>query len=446
MNQTFTLPLENITTFLQTAGTRSQSRGHSGASGDRTGGNPSGVDRVRNADALGERNEPSADGMASRERGGDSGGAVGGSAVAADVHGPGGAAEAGRDHPSIDGESRDCPGGVDSTEKEGIDEGRAVDAAERAGVGRGSLPGGVGPSVGPGVAETKGGRVDEGRQKDEHRSEQARASSRSWRLPTSRTARATHDGTSQAEEQQQQRGRRRPRQSLLTAIWQLYREGDGIRRFWRGYAPSLILTCNPAINYTAFDLVKALWLKRRAAVYAAAGASSPLLGGALPAGGAATDGFLNPVEAFLIAAAAKSLATLVTYPLIRAKVILMTGAHRARKADEATPTVPSKSSNGHTNAPQGPVQGNEYEGGAPTTETDETVPQAKAEATGFPAEMGGPSAGTGARSGGGDKGAGVSEMGRVLFEIVQQEGVGGLYAGCGAQVNSHGILGICVMS
>ena len=53
------------------------------------------------------------------------------------------------------------------------------------------------------------------------------------------------------------RRKQRRQRSLMTVALDLYREGSGIARFWRGFVPSLVLTCNPAINYTTFDLLKA---------------------------------------------------------------------------------------------------------------------------------------------------------------------------------------------
>lgn len=71
------------------------------------------------------------------------------------------------------------------------------------------------------------------------------------------------------------------------------------RALWRGLGPSLLLCSNPAIHYTVFDVVKARLLLRRRRQRLSWG------------------------EAFLVGLVAKFTATVLTYPLIRAKVRLM---------------------------------------------------------------------------------------------------------------------------
>lgn len=284
---------------------------------------------------------------------------------------------------------------------------------------------------------------------------------------------------------------RRPRQSVAAVTEELYHEGGGIGRFWRGFAPSLILTCNPAINYTAFDVLKALWLRRRDAA-AAASASSGAGGvgsGAAAAGAGTGTGvgpvqgrsgvFLNPLEAFLIAAAAKSLATLVTYPLIRAKVVLMTSPSSPPPpvVDGVSNSLPAmlppqpatavevvdrrpcaggglyapascggdnSSGTGRTN--DGVVAvgvdgaGDRVDGVLlGDSEVDPVVPPAT-EKRGAQDTVGRivptPApipAVVGKRSEGGTR-SNSRGMGTVLVEIFRREGLGGLYAGCGAQV------------
>jgi hypothetical protein len=71
---------------------------------------------------------------------------------------------------------------------------------------------------------------------------------------------------------------------------------------WKGLTPSLLLCSNPAIHYTSFDLVKAYMLQRHRHT-------------------AKTQ--LTLSEAFVSGLLAKFIATMATYPLIRAKVLLM---------------------------------------------------------------------------------------------------------------------------
>lgn len=75
--------------------------------------------------------------------------------------------------------------------------------------------------------------------------------------------------------------------------------GWKIGSLWKGLKPSLILCSNPAINYTVYDTIKSQ--------YTLARATSSLSSG----------------EAFLLGIFSKFVATIATYPLIRAKVMLM---------------------------------------------------------------------------------------------------------------------------
>lgn len=85
---------------------------------------------------------------------------------------------------------------------------------------------------------------------------------------------------------------------------QLSRYTDKLKMYaflWKGLTPSLLLCSNPAINYTVFDTTKK----------------------ALTTRGGRTGTSLSMPEAFLLGLFAKFVATIATYPLIRAKVMLM---------------------------------------------------------------------------------------------------------------------------
>ncbi|KDO25613.1 hypothetical protein SPRG_08912 [Saprolegnia parasitica CBS 223.65] len=86
-----------------------------------------------------------------------------------------------------------------------------------------------------------------------------------------------------------------PNESQWDVLQALYKQ-DGVLALWKGYIPSLVLVSNPAINYTIFDRLK------------------------LQLVSATTS--LTALQAFMLAAIAKSIATVVTYPIIRAKVIM----------------------------------------------------------------------------------------------------------------------------
>lgn len=79
-----------------------------------------------------------------------------------------------------------------------------------------------------------------------------------------------------------------------------------LTRFWHGLLPALILTSNPAINYACYDALKAV---------------VPIPPGKKRHG---------PREMFVIGMLSKFVATVITYPLIRAKVMMMADTKRLR--------------------------------------------------------------------------------------------------------------------
>ncbi|ORY51841.1 mitochondrial carrier [Rhizoclosmatium globosum] len=89
------------------------------------------------------------------------------------------------------------------------------------------------------------------------------------------------------------------RQSFFATFHDIM-EHEGVAGLWKGFKASMVLCSNPAITYGMFERVKAVWLKRRAALGKAGG--------------------LGSGEVFLIGALSKTLATVVTYPYIMAKV------------------------------------------------------------------------------------------------------------------------------
>lgn len=84
-------------------------------------------------------------------------------------------------------------------------------------------------------------------------------------------------------------------ESFLTVARDIIDE-DGVKGLWSGLKPSLVLTVNPAITYGMFERVKTLVLLAKGSMK------------------------LSPWLAFLVGALSKTLATIVTYPYIMAKV------------------------------------------------------------------------------------------------------------------------------
>eukprot|EP00934_Nitzschia_sp_Nitz4_P007049 Nitzschia sp. Nitz4//scaffold9_size221794//26611//27630//NITZ4_001320-RA/size221794-processed-gene-0.308-mRNA-1//-1//CDS//3329560923//7039//frame0 len=85
---------------------------------------------------------------------------------------------------------------------------------------------------------------------------------------------------------------------------------ENLSEYWKGLAPSLLLCTNPSINYTVFDMTKNRILAR-------AGRRGS---------------HLSMSEAFFVGLVAKFVATVATYPLIRAKVMLMVTSEKSMLA------------------------------------------------------------------------------------------------------------------
>ncbi|EIM91363.1 mitochondrial carrier [Stereum hirsutum FP-91666 SS1] len=81
---------------------------------------------------------------------------------------------------------------------------------------------------------------------------------------------------------------------------------DGITGLWLGMGPSLVLTVNPAITYGAYERVKSVMVMAQEK--------------------AGQGRKLGPWTSFMLGAISKTLATVVTYPYIMAKVRIQAGA------------------------------------------------------------------------------------------------------------------------
>ncbi|KAJ9122944.1 hypothetical protein QFC24_003982 [Naganishia onofrii] len=103
---------------------------------------------------------------------------------------------------------------------------------------------------------------------------------------------------------------------------------DGVTGLWTGLKPGLVLTVNPAITYGVFERVKGILI----AAQVAAGAEARL----------------TPARSFVIGVLSKTLATVVTYPYIFAKVRLQAKPSATTLTPSAgaasTPAQPAQSS------------------------------------------------------------------------------------------------------
>jgi len=89
---------------------------------------------------------------------------------------------------------------------------------------------------------------------------------------------------------------------------------------WNGLFPALLLSSNPAIQYTAYDALKSTLLRRL------------------------KHGKLSMWESFACGIVAKFCATIVTYPLIRCKVLLMVAPPAPRAGEDDGTETPQKGS------------------------------------------------------------------------------------------------------
>lgn len=88
-------------------------------------------------------------------------------------------------------------------------------------------------------------------------------------------------------------------------------EGDGIRGMYKGIQAYTILCLKPAIQYTVFEQVKRIMLIRKRLGAAASGGRSR-----------SETETLTTMEAFILGMIARTIATIATFPYLRAKVVL----------------------------------------------------------------------------------------------------------------------------
>jgi len=119
--------------------------------------------------------------------------------------------------------------------------------------------------------------------------------------------------------------------SFLGVARQIVRE-EGITGLWLGLKPGLVLTVNPAITYGVFERIKGAVLLAREKV-----------------GDANTS--LGPGLSFALGATSKSLATVVTYPYIMAKVRIQT-RQKGAEEEEENGALPAPAANGSARRPR----------------------------------------------------------------------------------------------
>ena len=189
---------------------------------------------------------------------------------------------------------------------------------------------------------------------------------------------------------------------------EVYAKG-GVPAFWAGLGPSCLLVVNPAINFAAFDRLKLMYNRsfkggkgRKLTANEAAGMS------------------LGPLEAFFIGAASKAVATSITFPLIRAKVLMMSAdasKKDSRSSKKRDVDSGRKSPGKMDRRGRSPSPGKELPSAKPPGA--EVIIEKISKLT--------------------DKVKARMEFVDVLNDAIKAEGIGGLYKGLGVQLSRSAV-------
>ena len=166
-----------------------------------------------------------------------------------------------------------------------------------------------------------------------------------------------------------------------------------------------MLVANPAINFAAFDGLKLLYNR----------SFKGGKGRKLTANEAANMS-LGPLEAFFIGAVSKAIATSITFPLIRAKVLMMS----AEKNDKGIASKKGKKDDGRKSPGRTDRRGRSP---SPGKDLPKSKPEELQERIGALTE----------------KVRARLEFIDVLNDAIKAEGIGGLYKGLGVQLSRSAV-------
>mmetsp|Transcript_6220 Transcript_6220/g.15625 ORF Transcript_6220/g.15625 Transcript_6220/m.15625 type:complete len:625 (+) Transcript_6220:194-2068(+) len=107
-------------------------------------------------------------------------------------------------------------------------------------------------------------------------------------------------------------------------------------KYWKGLMPALMLCSNPAINFTVYDIIKN-WV---------------LVDNDNHTDNRSRREKMSMVESFMVGLVSKIVATIITYPLIRAKVMMMTSSSSS-SSTSPTITATDYSNNNNTSTDAG---------------------------------------------------------------------------------------------
>ena len=185
---------------------------------------------------------------------------------------------------------------------------------------------------------------------------------------------------------------------VLATVETIRRE-QGFAGFYRGVVAYIVLCLRPAIQYTIFERLRQVLLRRQKG-----------------------RGALSAAEAFVLGAIARAVATLVVYPYIRAKVMAQAAAKAAPKKKHPSPPSP-------TDAPA-----------APGSRAGAATPGAAGSAT----AARGTAQGAGANATNSDDTARPPTMTESINAVWQSEGIAGVYRGIKPEL-FRGMLSAAVM-
>mmetsp|Transcript_3153 Transcript_3153/g.6967 ORF Transcript_3153/g.6967 Transcript_3153/m.6967 type:complete len:440 (-) Transcript_3153:440-1759(-) len=151
------------------------------------------------------------------------------------------------------------------------------------------------------------------------------------------TRRIMESPSSFSDNQQDAQKQKQP--NLWNVMHQISRK-EGVLQLWNGTWSSLLLVSNPAIQYFLYEQVR-LWLLERRKGQDRRNDRRHRRGG--DAGSSRRTLSLTPMEAFVFGAMAKTVATVITYPLQLAQVLIRL---RINELNESS----SSSSNGNANS------------------------------------------------------------------------------------------------
>ena len=181
----------------------------------------------------------------------------------------------------------------------------------------------------------------------------------------------------------------------------------GASGIYRGFGVSCILTLNPALTFAVFDALKAKVTKILKTER------------------------LSVLQAFVIGSLAKAIATILTYPLIRAKAVMQRGGSAAAAAQQQQPAqtknekaAAALSAEGHEKLLADPLGLNNGDNGENGTNGHSCNGNGSNGTATTPNPPPPPAKALAVEPG----------MLQVLIDIVRNEGVEGLFRGCSAQI------------